>query len=67
MNYGRISSAMSTRYVEPFQISLCARLTCNAQEYVRTGYVWEQYDANNGEGRRRYDLPCNFFQLRITC
>ncbi|EIM90479.1 glycoside hydrolase [Stereum hirsutum FP-91666 SS1] len=25
-----------------------------SNEYVRTGYVWEQYDANNGEGRRSH-------------
>ena len=25
------------------------------QEYERTGYVWEQYDAVTGEGRRRYE------------
>jgi len=24
------------------------------KEYQRTGYVWEQYDANNGEGRRSH-------------
>ncbi|KAG7092230.1 hypothetical protein E1B28_008596 [Marasmius oreades] len=24
------------------------------KEYERTGYVWEQYDANNGEGRRSH-------------
>lgn len=24
------------------------------QEWQRTGYVWEQYDAETGEGRRRY-------------
>jgi hypothetical protein len=24
------------------------------QEYERTGYVWEQYDALTGEGRRRW-------------
>ena len=23
------------------------------KEYERTGYVWEQYDANSGEGKRR--------------
>jgi hypothetical protein len=23
------------------------------QEWKRTGYFWEQYDAQNGEGRRR--------------
>ena len=23
------------------------------QEWQRTGYVWEQYDAETGEGRRR--------------
>lgn len=23
------------------------------EEYERTGYVWEQYDAKTGEGRRR--------------
>lgn len=23
------------------------------QEWKRTGYIWEQYDAQNGEGRRR--------------
>jgi hypothetical protein len=29
------------------------------QEYQRTGYVWEQYDALTGEGRRRWvDLRC---------
>ena len=28
------------------------------QEYVRTGYVWEQYDALSGEGKRRY-VPCS--------
>lgn len=26
------------------------------QEYERTGFVWEQYDATTGEGRRRYVL-----------
>jgi len=26
------------------------------QEYERTGYVWEQYDALTGEGRRRFLL-----------
>lgn len=37
-----------------------------AQEYERTGYVWEQYDAVTGEGRRRYDSCCqsNFFSCR---
>lgn len=30
------------------------------QEYVRTGYVWEQYDALTGEGKRRYvDVELN--------
>ncbi|KAK7043704.1 Processing alpha glucosidase I [Paramarasmius palmivorus] len=24
------------------------------KEYERTGYVWEQYDPNNGEGRRSH-------------
>lgn len=24
------------------------------KEYERTGYVWEQYDATNGEGRRSH-------------
>lgn len=24
------------------------------QEYERTGYVWEQYDALTGEGKRRW-------------
>lgn len=24
------------------------------QEWKRTGYVWEQYDADTGEGRRRW-------------
>ncbi len=23
------------------------------KEYERTGYVWEQYEANTGEGQRR--------------
>ena len=27
------------------------------KEYERTGYVWEQYDAITGEGRRRCGLP----------
>ena len=30
-----------------------SRPRCAAQEYVRTGYVWEQYDALSGEGKRR--------------
>ncbi len=28
------------------------------QEYERTGYVWEQYDALTGEGRRRFVGRC---------
>ena len=28
--------------------------TKTTQEYERTGYVWEQYDAVTGEGRRRH-------------
>jgi len=28
--------------------------TKTMQEYERTGYVWEQYDAVTGEGRRRH-------------
>lgn len=34
---------------------LCCRLTY-MKEYERTGYVWEQYDATTGEGRRRCGL-----------
>jgi mannosyl-oligosaccharide glucosidase len=26
---------------------------CWLQEYQRTGYVWEQYDATTGQGKRR--------------
>lgn len=29
------------------------------QEYERTGYVWEQYDALTGEGRRRWVVSCS--------
>lgn len=41
-----------------FQGTLITDLVCwcfliDLQEYERTGYVWEQYDANTGEGRRR--------------
>lgn len=28
-------------------------LLLHHQEWKRTGYLWEQYDAKNGEGRRR--------------
>jgi hypothetical protein len=31
------------------------------KEYERTGYVWEQYDPNTGEGQRRYSHP-NIFR-----
>ena len=31
-------------------------LLCPGQEYQRTGYVWEQYDALTGEGKRRFVL-----------
>ncbi len=31
------------------------------KEYERTGYVWEQYDANTGEGLRRCSHP-NIFR-----
>ena len=34
-----------------FGLSNC--LTYYMKEYERTGYVWEQYDAKTGEGRRR--------------
>ena len=33
-------------------IHLCFRLILT-QEWKRTGYSWEQYDAETGEGRRR--------------
>ncbi|KAG6850459.1 hypothetical protein H0H93_012880 [Arthromyces matolae] len=31
-----------------------------SQEYERTGYVWEQYDALTGEGKRRQAFSCDF-------
>ncbi len=34
------------------------------QEYVRTGYVWEQYDALSGEGKRRYVNPSADMRMR---
>jgi hypothetical protein len=45
------------------------------QEYERTGYVWEQYDALTGEGRRRsvdsylaheVYFPNHFISLQAT-
>jgi len=38
------------------------------QEYDRTGYVWEQYDAVSGEGKRRwvfYDVAVGLRLIRI--
>jgi hypothetical protein len=35
------------------------------KEYERTGYVWEQYDANTGEGRRRCVNPNIFRNPRL--
>lgn len=34
---------------------------CAEQEYERTGMVWEQYDPNTGEGKRRCVL-CRMFK-----
>ena len=39
----------------PFFMKTLFSFSCSPnQEYERTGYVWEQYDAITGEGRRRY-------------
>jgi hypothetical protein len=45
---------MSSRHVDVVFVVLVlfGRLTF-MKEYERTGYVWEQYDAVTGEGRRR--------------
>lgn len=43
-------------YTRCVVVVVCVRGGANwagAQEYERTGYVWEQYDAISGEGKRR--------------
>lgn len=35
--------------------------------YERTGYAWEQYDAENGEGRRRLAVGSMAFCMELTC
>jgi hypothetical protein len=42
-NVGRVGSTKE----------LLAVVLMTTQEWKRTGYVWEQYDAETGEGRRR--------------
>jgi hypothetical protein len=38
-----------------FMKTLFFSFSCSSnQEFERTGYAWEQYDAITGEGRRRY-------------
>lgn len=47
---------------------LVRRVVMRLQEYERTGYVWEQYDALSGEGRRRWVvLRCIPFRILIEC
>ena len=36
------------------------------QEWQRTGYSWEQYDAETGEGRRRYVFLDDGSRLRLS-
>ena len=37
------------------------------QEFERTGYAWEQYDAMTGEGRRRYaKFICRCVNISLT-
>ena len=42
--------AMGSWYISEYNDSM--------QEYERTGYVWEQYDAVTGEGKRRSVARC---------
>lgn len=42
---------MSTRSVLVRTLNTCSY---SLQEYERTGYVWEQYDALTGEGKRSH-------------
>lgn len=43
---------MFSRHVDS-SLNPCIHILSHVKVYERTGYVWEQYDPNTGEGRRR--------------
>jgi mannosyl-oligosaccharide glucosidase len=51
--YGELRKNVVDNVFKVSSTIVSASLLRAVQEWKRTGYVWEQYDAETGEGRRR--------------